>query len=186
MKNSQRTFAEASDDFRDYWKKSGRKVHGGSHAIGLRKTKRPFNSKKPMHLVLRASRARGSLSMWTSCNNTYLKNTLQKHARLNQVSIYDYSNNGNHLHLAIHAKDRVLFQKFLRTITGLIARHVLKAKRGEPKGKFWDFLPFTRIAELGKSFDNLKSYVLQNILEGAGIIPYQIRRHHKRRHPVVS
>ncbi len=177
MKNKQRTFAHVSDEFKDYWKESNRKVHGGDHARGLRKTKRPFHSKKPMHLVLRSSRAVGHFSMGSIGNKKWVKATIEKYAALCEVTIYKYSNNGNHLHLAIRAKDHELFKKFLRTITGLIARYVMKAKKGTPaKGKFWDGLAFTRIAEWGKAYKTLKGYVIQNLLEAAGVIPYQPRQ----------
>ena len=198
IKNRQQTFALASDEFKDYWKKTDRRVHGGENAKNLRKTERPFNSTKPIHLILKSTRAVGKLSMWNRSNKLPIMALVYRHAELCAVKIYKYSNNGNHLHLAIKARDKKLFQKFLRVITGLIARHVLKAERGvratEPRAekrdssedkreasgekgqrKFWDALAFTRIADWGKSFDKLSSYVWQNILEAAGVIAYQPR-----------
>jgi REP element-mobilizing transposase RayT len=179
----QQTFASSSGEFKDYWLATGRKVHGGDYANGLRKTKRPFSSKKPMHLVLKSLKAKGSLSMWARSNSNYIYKLIYKHAEACEVKLYKYSNNGNHLHLAIRAKDHKLFKKFLRTIAGLIARHVLKAEKGRAKGKFWDALAFTRIAEWGKSFQTLKRYILQNVLEAAGVIPYQSRKRQKFRAP---
>jgi hypothetical protein len=32
------TFGSYVDEFKDYWKESNRRVHGGEHAIGKRKT----------------------------------------------------------------------------------------------------------------------------------------------------
>ncbi|MBX9767508.1 MAG: transposase, partial [Bdellovibrionales bacterium] len=137
-------FASISSEFHEYWKESGRKVHGGSHAQNLRKTKRPFDSKKPMHLVLKSERARGTLSMWKPSNKAHIHKIVAKHAARSHVRIYRFSNNGNHLHLAIRAKDKRQFQKFLRSIAGLIARHVLNDKKGLPaKTKFWSALAFT-------------------------------------------
>lgn len=194
IKNRQQTFALASDEFKDYWKKTDRRVHGGENAKNLRKTERPFNSTKPIHLILKSTRAVGKLSMWNRSNKLPIMALVYRHAELCDVKIYKYSNNGNHLHLAIKARDKKLFQKFLRVITGLIARHVLKAERGAEREveanadggqvrgerKFWDALAFTRIADWGKSFDKLSTYVWQNILEAAGVIRYQPRGRKKK------
>jgi REP element-mobilizing transposase RayT len=172
MKTRQQTFSSVSGEFKDYWRETGRKVHGGAYSKGLRKTKRPFDSKKPMHLVLRSLRAKGSLSMWSRQNSKYIHRLIYKFAGACDVKIYKYSNNGNHLHVAIKANNHELFKKFLRTIAGLIARHVLKAQKGQIKGRFWDTLAFTRIAEWGTAFKKLSAYVVQNVLESAGVIPY--------------
>jgi REP element-mobilizing transposase RayT len=176
MTTRQQTFAGASDEFDNYWKETSRRVHGGEYAKGKRKTARPFDTKKPVHLVLRASSAKGTLSLLSPRNQIPVKQIIHKFARRWGVTIYKYSNNGNHLHLALRAKNRWEFQKFLKTITGLIARYVLRAKKGKAKGKFWDNLAFTRVAEWGKAYKTLEDYVLQNILEAAGAIPYKPRR----------
>jgi hypothetical protein len=51
-KEKQFTFGSYVDEFKDYWKESGRRVHGGEHAKGKRKTARPFSSMKPIHVVI--------------------------------------------------------------------------------------------------------------------------------------
>lgn len=174
MKARQTSFAAVSNEFKDYWKNSGRKVHGGVYAQGKRKTARPFSSKKPLHLVLRASRAKGNLSLWN--HKAKVNHIINKFSRANRVKIYEFSNNGNHLHLVVKAKDRQGFQKFLRTTSGLIARAAMNAKKAQAKGKFWDSLAFTRLSEWGKAYKTVQSYVLQNILEAAGAVTYKPRR----------
>jgi REP element-mobilizing transposase RayT len=176
-KQTQRHFGSISSEFHDYWKESGRKVHGGVYAQGKRKTQRPFDSRKPVHLVLRSSRAKGELSMLRINRQIKIKRLIEKYARRWNISLYKYSNNGNHLHILLRAKDRGGFQRFLRTVTGVVARLVLKAKRGARQGQFWDTLAFTRIADWGQSFKNAKAYVLQNILEAAGVVPYKNRKY---------
>jgi hypothetical protein len=59
----------------------------------------------------------------------------------------------------------------------LIARLILKAEKGASKSiQFWDKRPFTRILEWGKDFNVISSYLLQNILEALGFIPYKPRK----------
>lgn len=175
MNQKQIAFSNVSDEFKDYWKASNRKIHGGVYSKGKRKTARPFSSKKPMHAVVKSSRARGNLSLWN--HKRVVKDIVYKYAHLCKISIYKYSNNGNHLHILLRAKDKKLFKKFMRATMGLIARAILKAKKGEAKGRFWDSLAFTRIAEWGKSYTTVRNYVLQNILEAAGVVSFKPRNY---------
>jgi hypothetical protein len=171
-RNPQQTFGNISDEFQGYWKNTSRKVHGGVYSEGKRKTARPFDSKKPIHLVLRSSKAKGAYSLRGPKNKFRVDSIVHQYADRFGVRVYDYSNNGNHLHFSVKAPNRQAFQSYLRTITGLISRFILKAVRGKPKGKFWDALAFTRVAEWGQAYGKLKRYIFQNILEGAGIIPH--------------
>jgi hypothetical protein len=70
--------------------------------------------------------------------------------------------NSAHLHLVIKLDDRKEFSKFVRVITGLIARHVLKAQRGpvaessvaaKEKTQFWMARPFTRLIAWGRDYE---------------------------------
>lgn len=173
---SQTDFGRYSDEFKDYWKQSGRKIHGGTYAKGKRKTSRPFDSRKPMHVVMRSSKAIGTQSFRNFENQPLVDKIIRTYAMKFGVQIYKFSINGNHLHILIRAKRKEHFKSFLRTTAGLIARKITGAKKGVSKGKFWDTLTFTRIAEWGKAFENLRRYVVQNILEAAGVIPYQPRK----------
>ena len=74
-----------------------------------------------------------------------------------------------------------LFAGFLRAISGIIARTVLGAQRGEPKGKkFWDARPFTRIVAWGKAYTAACRYLIKNQLEAVGFA-VEIRRSGKPR-----
>jgi hypothetical protein len=165
-----------SKEFENYWSNTKRRVHGGSYAKGKRKTARPIDTKKPIHLVLKSTKAIGQKSFLHPKNRKLVDETVYKYAKRFGIRIYTYSNSGNHLHLNVRAKSRQLFQSYLRTISGIIPRVILKAKKGEPKGKFWDALAFTRVADWGRAYQNLKSYIVQNILEAAGVTPYQPRK----------
>lgn len=72
---------------------------------------------------------------------------------------------GNHLHLKVKFKDRRRFQQFLKSFSALLAREITGAKKGNPFGKFWDGLVFTRI--LMSSFEELglKGYFTGNHIQ---------------------
>lgn len=82
------------------------------------------------------------------------------------ITLHDWQNVGNHLHLVASFKRRESLQNFLRTIAALIARHVTGAKRGKPYGKrFWDQLAFSRVVFGRLGFGHLKNYVQKNRIE---------------------
>ncbi len=78
--------------------------------------------------------------------------------------------------------------RFIKSVTGLIARFVNKAERGKAKNqnesktstdskpKFWDARPFSRIVYFGKDFKKVKSYFFRNTLEALGWVQYQTRK----------
>lgn len=84
------------------------------------------------------------------------------------VKIYRFTNAGNHLHLVVHSKNRQNIARFLKVASGMIARAVTGAKKGNPVGKFWDRLAYSRIVEWGRDFLNLKSYLDLNEIEALG------------------
>ena len=65
-------------------------------------------------------------SLLDSKHERRVRHLVHDTARRFRVRIYQYANSGNHLHLLIQAKDRLFFARFLRTLTGLIARAVRK------------------------------------------------------------
>ena len=150
--------------------------HGGSLSIGRRKSERPLSTRKPIHLTLRSSRAKGAWSLRRFKDG--IRKLAEKVATRWGIKIYSLTVNGNHLHVVIRIGNRKCFQNFLRVFSGQVAMKVTGSKKGKPNrgGRFWDLLAWTRIAEWGKAFRALKGYVLQNELEAAGVIPYQPRK----------
>jgi REP element-mobilizing transposase RayT len=154
---------------------SQRKRHGHDIRKGRRKLSRPIDPRKPLHLVFRAERAKGAWSLRRFKHIEHIKKLTYFLAKRNQIKIIEYANGGNHLHLFILAKDRNGFKKFTRTLTGLVARLVTGAKKGNAVGKFWDTLFFSRVVEWGRDYFATKDYVIQNEREASGEIPYTPR-----------
>lgn len=151
---------------------SSTKCHGDVR--GKRKVARPIATKRPMHVVLKSSRAVRNWSMFRKARE--IESIIREKAAKNFVQIRQYSNNGNHLHLLVQAKDRKLFKHFLMAISGRIAQTVTGSTKGAPQSsKFWDYIPFTRIVEWGIDLKNVTSYIIQNFMEAKGWIDYQPR-----------
>jgi len=156
------------------------KKHGGDLRVGRRKVARPIATKRNMHLTLRSSKARGRLSLLTK--RKQVEEIIQKYAKLFEVRIQSQSNNGNHLHLLVQARTRGGFKRFLMAISGRIAQLMTRSTKGKPlDGRFWDFIPFTRIVEWGKDFVTTWRYVKLNQLEAAGLVPFRPRQTAKKR-----
>jgi REP element-mobilizing transposase RayT len=174
MRARQLSFADLtktskSEDF------SRRKIHGHDLRKGRRKLFRPVDPRKPLHLVFRAERAKGSWSLRRFKHIEHIKKLTYFLAKKNQIKIIEYANGGNHLHLLVRAKDRNGFKRFTRTLSGLVARLVTGARKGNAVGKFWDALFFSRVVEWGRDYFATKDYVIQNEREASGEIPYSPR-----------
>ena len=152
-------------------------VAGGEYSVGKRKKSRPLNTRKPIHLTLRSSCAVGNYSFRTKKNEAFISKLITSLSRKWGIRIYEHSLNSNHLHFSLRATNRRGFQNFLRVLSAQLATFVTGAKKGKPLGKrLFDLPAFTRIGEWGKAFKALTDYVVQNVLEASGVIPYQPRK----------
>ena len=152
------------------FKKHFRTEHGGSLYEGRRKEARPLATKRPMHVVLRSSRARGSWSFLTPKNRAHVEHLMRKTARSFGVKVQQMANSGNHLHLIVQGKRREGLRSFFRTFPALLARRITGARKGSPQGRFWDALAYTRIVTWGRELMALKRYLLRNDLEAVGFL----------------
>lgn len=149
-------------------------THGGTLNAGKRKVSRPIATKRPMHVVLKSSKAHGSHSLHSQ--SRWLETLLRKVSSQFGVRVFRYSNNGNHLHLVVQAKTRKGFQSFLIAFSGVVAQKIMGSYKGVPqKARFWDHIPFTRIVEWGRDFQNAIAYTDQNYLEERGLLSYRPR-----------
>lgn len=146
-----------------------RKEHGGTLGKGLRKRERPLDPKRPLHVVLRSSRARGDWSMLRARHEKRIRHLVHAIARRHDIRVFRFANSGNHLHLVIQAPKRACYQNYLRSLSGLIARAVTGARKGRAKGKFWDTLAYSRVVEWGRELRTVDFYLILNELEGLGV-----------------
>jgi hypothetical protein len=78
------------------------------------------------------------------------------------VTIGDFANVGNHLHIKIKISNRRMFQSFLKSTMTLIARQITGAKKGNPVGRFWQGLAHTRVLMTSYEVLQLKGYLAAN------------------------
>jgi hypothetical protein len=141
---------------------------------GNPKEKRPISVKRSMHLVMRSLIAKGPLTLLK--RELEIREIIENQAKVFGVKVYRQANGGNHLHLVVLPRSRQAFNGFIRAISGLIARLILGAQRGNAKSiQFWERRPFTRIVEWGRDYKKVCNYLLQNTLEALGFISYQPR-----------
>ncbi len=132
---------------------------------------RPLNVKKPIHITLKSDKAKRQLSLLN--HQGFVHKTLTKFSTKFRISIYQKAIVGNHIHLLIRGKTRKDIQDFFRTIAALIARHVTKARKGKPFGRFWSYLLFSRLlTSWGQEFEIVKAYIVKNTLEALELVKY--------------
>lgn len=154
--------------------------YGGGLERGRRKTFRPLDTKRPVHIVMRSSRARGSWSLLSPANKKLIDSIVYKFANRFRVRVMHFENVGNHVHLLVRARRRRDFQSFMRTVPAQIATRVTGARKGkalqtppvvgnEPKKKFWDSLAYSRVVSWGRDLLGIQHYLTKNAFEGEGI-----------------
>ncbi len=151
-------------------------THGGEVSKGKRKTRRPLDTKKPLHLVMRSSKAKGQLSFLSSRNKILVERIIQKQSAKFGVRVAAFANVGNHLHLLVRFSKRRGLQAFLISITALIARAITKARKGNIFGKFWDALAFSRVLTSSREVALAAKYVRANQIEATQ--GYLARKHY--------
>ena len=145
---------------------------GGTLLKGHAKGKRPIDTKKPLHLVLRSDHPLSLRSPTTFGDvNLIVKNAVEKYG----FTVYRFANVGNHLHVLLRVTNRHLWARFIREITGRIAQLIrTRSGRTEP---VWAHKPFTRVVQSWrKDFQNVRGYIFLNELEGGCVITHVEKR----------
>lgn len=145
--------------------------HGGKQSKGKRKTARPIDTKRPLHLIFRAQQARGSWSLLHPKNAQHVDYLTRACARRHGIKLYRFVNVGNHMHLIVQGRARRHVQSFLRDITGTLAIAITGARKGAAlKNRFWDHLAASRVVSWGRDFKGALDYLAKNAFEAAGLL----------------
>jgi REP element-mobilizing transposase RayT len=142
--------------------------HGGTTRAGKRKIARPIDPKRPIHVTLKSSQARGELSLLHPKNAKRIAAETTRLAIRYGIRLYQYANAGNHLHVLISGKTRRSIQDFMKALSSRISQAVTGARKGNAFGKFWDATFFSRVVNWGRDFTGMRFYVLKNQLEAEG------------------
>lgn len=141
--------------------------HGGELAAGKRKSIRPLGRKRPIHLILKSR-----LPMRRHA--PLIAKDAKRLAEKFSCRIYDTAVAADHVHLILTVAGRKEYRAFIRSLTGLLARKIQKG--------IFTLLPFSRVANWGKDFAQLKSYLRKNREEASGARPYESRQDWYRRY----
>ncbi len=162
--------------------------HGGSLAVGRRRKTRPLNIKQSHHVTMKSYLAVGSRSLFR--HKKMILKLIKKNSLHFQVKVYEYSINGNHLHLLVKAQSRNGLQNFFRVVAGHTAQKILQehplkpVAGGAPETKpgcrknqrqFWSYLLYSRIVSWGSELRIVANYIQQNTLEFLQIVAYRPR-----------
>lgn len=137
-----------------------RVVHGGTSAMGKRKTPRPFNGKAPLHLVLHSKRAKGLWSFTHTKHHSKITSMIYVYAERFKVHVYRASVETDEIQLLVKTRDRKALADYLRVLAGRVAVTVTGAKKGKKSvGKFWDFLYFSKLINWGPEFYHVQDQI---------------------------
>lgn len=129
------------------------------------KTKRPLDSKKPIHLIFKANRSVLRLPKTFSRVESLLEQKAKKYG----VKIYKKANVGNHIHLVVRMTNRKLWNGFIRDFTSRLAHELRSLGIVAKKQKLWKHRPFTRIVQgWQKAYKSVLDYIYLNQLEADG------------------
>jgi hypothetical protein len=126
MKPVQRDFFQLKSDDRPH-----RISHGGSEGLSKRKLSRPLDRRKPVHVVMKSSLAKGALNFLNAKNKLKIDIIIRKTAKQFGITIHEFQNMGNHFHFILKFSSRDGIQNFLRSVPALVARLITGARRGK-------------------------------------------------------
>jgi REP element-mobilizing transposase RayT len=132
---------------------------------GKRKKKRNLPKRKPIHLILKSRYILLTHKGW-------IQEKINKYGKKFFIKVHNLAICGDHVHFAIEIPHRDEYNKFIRALTGVIARKMGKG--------IWSLMPLTKVFEWNKGFRNLMAYIDRNRLEAEGKIAYKPRKYSKK------
>ncbi len=150
--------------------------------IRYRKSRRPFDSKQALHVVLKSDQCRPDWNFTHPLARLKIIEMARALAKKSGLKLYKIAVVHNHIHLLMHAKRRHAVSDFLRSFAGVLAKRMRKwaqAKRIGIQGQvtFWSARPYTRLVKFGRQWRNVLKYLEKNRQEAIGFVAYSERNH---------
>lgn len=167
--------------------KLSRVEHGGGLTCGRRKTARPVSTRQPMYVVLRSTRAKGQLWLRRPTISSRIRAIISKQAEACRIELLQFANEGDSLHFLIRVPSRAAYQRFIRSVSGVITRQVTGIERGPAhgmrrsvargapqngrnnRGRFWDVLPYSRICTGATSISSAQRLIAVEVRREIGL-----------------
>jgi len=142
----------------------------------MRKVARPLATDgRFMHVVFRSTKAVGKKDFRYGENYRKICAILDSVGRQTDVEVKKFRNVGNHFHFLIRSREANSLRQFLKLLPQKVALLISGAKKGSPKGRFFDLTAFTRIVEWGRDYANVIRYIIKNGLEELGHSKAEVR-----------
>ena len=165
------------------WWVEEQNVYGGD--LNYRKTSRPFDSKKLIHVVFKANL--GKAIYFTRSQKSILELIMSSLYRYN-LKLKSFSIQRDHIHLLCYSNSQVSpmkaqeeFKNFLRFFSSEMGRKykaIFKRFGISESKSLWVKRPFTRLVSWGKkSFLKVIEYIEKNTQEALGLVEYTPRDH---------
>jgi hypothetical protein len=142
--------------------------YGGDSIRGKRKVRRPFKAGRPLHLVFRSSRACGAWSFLQRRNKAVLRNLFEREAKERGLKVLQFRNFGQHLQILARFPDRASLRAFLRVFTQKVMFLITGARKGCPKGRFFDAIAYSRVLDDARDLRLLIALLLRPNLPAMG------------------
>ncbi len=183
MKLQQKSFFKEARKSTLRWWVEKQFVYGGS--LNYRKVERPFDSKKLVHVVLKA---RLGKAIWFTRSEKSIAQLLKQAAFRYNLKVKSFSIQKDHIHLLVYPKSflsplkaRKNFQNFLRFFSAEMGRkykRIMRILGLHQTRNLWVSRPVTRLVSWGKkSLKAILKYIQKNTLEALGFIEYSSRNH---------
>lgn len=139
------------------------KNFGGSLLKGKRKTKRPLSFKRPMHIVLKSTKAKG---IYSFVNHTRkIEEIISSTSQEKKIKVYGKAINFNHIHLVVQLSTEENYKSWIRLLPARITQEM------NCQESLFDLRPHSTIIEWGRQFQNVMDYQLLNQMEIVGMRP---------------
>lgn len=149
--------------------------------IRYRKTRRPFASKKALHVVLKSHHCKAGFGFTAPQVKLKVEELINKLARKTNVTVYKIAVVHNHIHILLHTKRIKSLSSFLRSLAGVLAKRMRKwaiaRKLNLKMDQFWSARPYTTLVSFGRQWRTVLNYLEKNRLEASGFVAYTERRH---------
>jgi REP element-mobilizing transposase RayT len=132
---------------------------------GKRKKKRNLPKRKPIHLILKSRYILLTHKGW-------IQEKINQYGKKFFIKVHNLAICGDHIHFALEIPHRDEYKKFIRALTGVIARKMGKG--------MWSLIPLTKVFEWGKPFRYLMAYITRNQEETDGLRAYKPRKYSKK------
>ncbi len=143
---------------------------GGELLWGKKKSQRPLDLNKSIHLVLRLKELKLFLP-----SNVVLRQMIFTIAQKRQIKIYHLILNWTHVHICLKLSSRKAYTQFIRELTSKLVKYFSKQTKRHLKDIFL-YRPFTRVVNWGKDFLALKNYFKKNEKESGVVQSSEIKK----------